>query len=531
MSKLQMEVAPSHLYLSIRGIQYAFHEAIADLVDNSVDALATSIWIKADKEEILIADNGNGMAEKELETAITPWKAGKKTAKERRGKRGKFGIGLKSASYSLGTILDIHTKQEGSAFEHISLDQDKVAKISNVEHIFETSNSPTSLFKSFCKDNHGTVLQIRNVNKRKVTPQAIESLRNLLGLIYFSLIETGDMEIIVNNERVKGVDPLARGLKKNKPKNRYVLFDKRTIEVESPTGAATFKIQGAYIGRGFYWTDEDKATYKYFLKRNPTEDDKAQKGLVKLDGQGVYTLRNGRLITMGGWLNIGVSANTLIHHNGPVRVLLEFDELGDEFVGLDSAKTQLKIEDHVKDKLVDYISECLNQGEKLFRAEGHDIDSALWKRKASEKVHSLNLRKDSAKTSFKMDERRKKANPGYDTAQDVIEKEDQDEAKDSSALVEVKDRLAHNNLWDYKNNKDEEVLLLLNEQHPGYQALFLEQDIKKVKENVHHLLYTIAMYESSIQDLHAELKPAMLMEIEKLFKTFRKWVSKHYTEF
>jgi hypothetical protein len=74
-------------------------------------------------------------------------------------------------------------------------------------------------------------------------------------------------------------------------------------------------------------------------------------------------------------------------------------------------------------------------------------------------------------------------------------------------------------------------LLLLNSQHLGYAALFLEDDVNNLKDNVLHLLYTIAMYEASIKDLHAELQPEKLIEVEKLFKTFRKWVSTHFTEF
>lgn len=530
MSKVQMKVPPSDLYLSIRGIQYAFHEALADLVDNSIDADATRVWVNADKDEIIIADDGNGMDLDELAVAITPWRAGRKNEKMRRGKRGKFGIGMKSASFSLGNCLEIHTKSSSGKFECIKLDRDEIAEIDDPEHTFVTENSVTPLFKSFCKDGHGTVLRITKVNKRKVVNQAIDSLRNLLGLVYFHLIENGELKILINNQDVKSLDPLMRGLKKNQSKNKYELFDRKSITVDYEGKRTVFKIQGAYVGRGAYWTEDDKKNYRYFLKRSTEAQEAAMRGLLKLDEQGIYTLRNGRLITLGGWLGLA-SQNTLLHHNGSTRVLLEFDESGDELMGLDNTKTQLKIEELLKEKIGSYIRDIVSEGEKLYRREGEEIKRALLKKSSSADVKNLNLRKDSAVAQYKMEERRKQTIPEYDKKQGDLEKEQEQEAQGIDQFIDLKDHLPYNNLWDWKKNKDGEVLLLMNEQHPGYAALFLEDDEMKLKKNLNHLFYTLALHEASISELHSELKPTIREELEKAFKTFRRWVSKHYTEF
>lgn len=525
-----MEVSPANLYLSIRGIQYAFNEAISDLVDNSIDADASTVWIKADKNKIIIADDGNGMNLEELQEAVTPWKAGKRDPKKRRGKRGKFGIGLKSASYSLGECLDIHTQKKGNTFEHIELDKDKLYTIDDIGHIFNTDNKPTELFKSYCKHSHGTVLEISKVNTRKVTDQALESLKNLLGLTYFSLIERGEVTILVNNQEVRGLDPLMRGLKKNDNKNKYVIFDKQTINVSHEGRSATFKIQGAYVGRGNFWTEDDKKSYRYFLKRNPKEGDETKTGLLKLDEQGLYIIRNGRLITLGGWHGLA-SQNTLLHHNTSTRLLLEFDEAGDEMMGLDNTKTLLKIEETLKDKLGNYVREVVNAGEKEFRREAKVIEKARQKAKASQDVKEKNLKKESAFATYQLDERRKKANPDFDKKQKDIEDSQKAEATSSEHLIELKESLPYNNLWSWEKNKEGEILLLFNEEHPGYTALFIEDDESVIKKNLNYFFYTIALHEAAIQDLHSDLKPAAREELEKAFKTFRRWVSKHYTEF
>lgn len=535
MSKLTMQVAPSDLYLSIRGIRYAFHEAVADLVDNSVDADATNIWIKTSKEEIIIADNGSGMTADQLEEAITPWRAGAKDKKVRRGKRGKFGIGMKSASFSLGKCLEIHTKHTGKAFEYIKLDEDEISKFKDPNHVFETENKVTELFKSYCKDGTGTVLRISKVNTRKVTDQAIQSLHNLLGLVYFSLLQSDSdafIKILINNQNVKSLDPLMRGLKKNQKKNHYELFEKKTIHIEneSTKEKATFKIQGAYVGRGNFWTEEDNTSYRYFLKRNPSEDDTLKRGLLKLDEQGLYILRNGRLITLGGWHGLA-SANTLLHHNASTRVVIDFDEEGDEMMGLDNTKTILKIEETLKEKLGSYVRAIVNEGEKHFRKEGEIIEKLRIKAKGSKDINEKGLKRDSALAQYQLEQQRQITIPEFEEKQSAIKGQQAEEALESKDLIELKEKLAYNNLWDFEVNQDGETLLLFNENHPGYAALFLEIDEIKVKKNIEFFFYTLATHEASIKDLFKELKPSAIAELEKAFKTYRRWISKHYTEF
>lgn len=530
MSELRMEVSPSDLYLSIRGIQYAFHEALADLVDNSVDAEATNVWIVANKNEIIIADNGDGMSRDDLEIAITPWRAGDKSQKLRRGKRGKFGIGMKSASYSLGNCLEIHTKKKGERFECVRLDRDEIGEIKSPGHKFKTSNTITDLFKSYCKEETGTILRITKVNQRKVTSTAIDSLRNLLGLVYFSLIGEGDLKLMINNLPVKSLDPIMRGLKKNAPANHYEQFERKAITVEFEGTRAQFKISGAYVGRGNYWAEEDKNSYKYFLKRHATEDDSLKQGLLKLDEQGIYTLRNGRLITLGGWLGLA-STNTLLHHNASTRVILEFDETGDDLMGLDNTKTILKVEEALKQELGKHIREYVSIGETLYRREGQKIKKAREKKKASDAIKEKKLRKESALAQSRMDEKRRKSNPGFDDRQGDLYDEQKKGGRESDEYIEIKDKLPYNNLWGYTENKENEILVFLNEQHPGYAALFLEDDEDKVRDNIKYLFYTLAIHEASLRELHADKKPAALDDLEEAFGAFRRWVSKHFTEF
>ena len=73
---MAIELIPSakRLIRSLRDIGYEFVDAVADIVDNSIEAEATAISIRlefnGDDSYLTIADNGIGMASKEIQEAL-----------------------------------------------------------------------------------------------------------------------------------------------------------------------------------------------------------------------------------------------------------------------------------------------------------------------------------------------------------------------------------------------------------------------------------------------------------------------------
>lgn len=94
---------PSALIESLRAFGYTTQTAIADIVDNSITAGARNIWIDFNWEgsdsTLSISDDGTGMTEAELIQAMRP---GSRSPLEERGRGdlGRFGLGLKTASFS-----------------------------------------------------------------------------------------------------------------------------------------------------------------------------------------------------------------------------------------------------------------------------------------------------------------------------------------------------------------------------------------------------------------------------------------------
>lgn len=107
----------SALIEGLRDIGYSLETAISDIIDNSITAGAQRIEIatesSADEPYIAIIDDGAGMTEDELVAAMRP---GSKSPLAARDKPdlGRFGLGLKSASFSQCRRLTVVSRRSGN---------------------------------------------------------------------------------------------------------------------------------------------------------------------------------------------------------------------------------------------------------------------------------------------------------------------------------------------------------------------------------------------------------------------------------
>lgn len=95
-----------------RRIGYSLDEAIADLIDNSIDARASNVLVRlyrrADRiHRVIVADDGEGMGESVLKKAM---QYGVRT-EHKSSDLGKYGIGLKSASFSQCRSLSVVSRK------------------------------------------------------------------------------------------------------------------------------------------------------------------------------------------------------------------------------------------------------------------------------------------------------------------------------------------------------------------------------------------------------------------------------------
>ena len=114
---------------SLRDMGYSLRTALADVIDNSITAGARNIDVFADTHDevpaIGVLDDGSGMAQYELFEAMRP---GSRSPLEVRDEAdlGRFGLGLKTASFSQCRRVTVLTKRDGVA-SCASWDLDTVA--------------------------------------------------------------------------------------------------------------------------------------------------------------------------------------------------------------------------------------------------------------------------------------------------------------------------------------------------------------------------------------------------------------------
>ena len=157
------------LIQSLRAFGYDISTAIADLIDNSITANAREISIRFDWNSndpfISIADDGHGMTECELFEAM---KTGSKNPLEIRDERdlGRFGLGLKTASFSQCKRLTVASKTKESAVSVRCWDLDIVNETNEWILLKKVTNTADRIIAEYFSDkSNGTVVVWEKLDK------------------------------------------------------------------------------------------------------------------------------------------------------------------------------------------------------------------------------------------------------------------------------------------------------------------------------------------------------------------------------
>jgi len=131
---------PDYLALlnATRKLGHSVESAIADLIDNGLDAQASDVHVYFTEEQrnekqvrndgrsiisISIADNGTGMNKFQLHKALIPASTGR--VRNTKTQSGFFGMGLLASGLALGNHVDVYTRGEDGA-EAAGFDTDRV---------------------------------------------------------------------------------------------------------------------------------------------------------------------------------------------------------------------------------------------------------------------------------------------------------------------------------------------------------------------------------------------------------------------
>lgn len=265
---------PKSTINSYRSFGYNLSTAIADIIDNSISANANEIHIEykwnGKNSFIAIFDNGNGMNKEELVLAMTP---GSKDPEEERHEKdlGRFGMGLKTASFSQCKSLTCVTKSKGYATIKRCWDIDFI----NSENEWQLLDyvSDNSFIDKISKQVSGTLVlwekldrivgkaEVNNESVKNAFYQEMINVKYHLSLVFHKFIESKRIKLFFQNEEIEPYNPFLLNLN---PKPEMGLPEKfGNVEITyfilphmSEIGKSEYEKSGGSLGwfqqQGFY---------------------------------------------------------------------------------------------------------------------------------------------------------------------------------------------------------------------------------------------------------------------------------------
>lgn len=349
---------------------YDLAGAIADLIDNSINAKARNVEITCvfgddGMPEVRVRDDGHGMTRAELHAAMRP--ASRNPLDERSpDDLGRFGWGLKSASFSQCrrlTVLSVRNSEvSGACWDLDDLDEWKMGVL-NADEV-------ASLASRVLLDHGGTEIVWNKCDRlseggtigHASFNELVVHTGNKLALIFHRYLSgtgrRGKLGLLVNGTPLRPVDPFHRNHEATQA------LEQETLRVER---GESIVIQ-PYI-----------LPHHSKLRQRELESLSGEEGLVK--NQGFYIYRNDRLIMYGTWFR-------LLRHgelSQLVRVSVDIPNTLDDIWKITVDKSDAQLPGMLRSRLRQIVSRLKGRSSRVYRSKGGRIDgsgavSPVWNR-------------------------------------------------------------------------------------------------------------------------------------------------------
>ena len=331
--------SPFAIFSSLRSLNYSVESSLADLVDNSVTAGATTVnidfrWNGGDPI-VEVIDNGDGMSRERLIVALRLAGRGP-TAGRPEDDLGRFGLGLKTASLAHCKRLTVTSVSNGE-LTHAGWDLDILADPSNDDKwtMAFDDDEDVNRDRERIGSGNGTVVRWRKFDRllagagpddserEDAFNVAQEPIAAHLGMVFsrFLMRPKRPLRITCNGRPVEPWDPTLRHLESKWAS----LKDLRHVGPlgHSPDGKTTFQT--------FVLPREDEF---------PTPEDFKAAGRDSWNElQGFWVYRADRLIYGGGYLNLGWKFD---EHAKLGRIIVDIPNSDDDQWELGVTKEQLR---------------------------------------------------------------------------------------------------------------------------------------------------------------------------------------------
>jgi hypothetical protein len=355
---------PQRLAEIIANTGHTLASAVADIVDNSISADATVIDIDFAEPNsgrgrwLTIRDNGHGMNAGQLDEAMTLG-----SLVEYEGNSlGKFGYGLKGASWSQARIFTVVTRRRGGPVSHLTWDRESLGNwVAGTGPLEPWENEATKL------DDQGTVV----LWKEMKPPAAAQTIAGIppwsaeinelgrhLGLVFHRFIE-GDarnrkkVTIRINKVPVEPNNPVGHSLAQ--------AYDLKSIRMPTPTGDQTVYVQP------FLLPSEDELR-QHHKPEGPVLLNEVL-GRVGLYGrrnetQGLFIYRNDRLIKWGGWHQMWSTSD---EKTKLARMIVSFGTKLDELFDINITKRSVNLPPYLQEEIKKLATPVRNASKGKYR--------------------------------------------------------------------------------------------------------------------------------------------------------------------
>ncbi len=345
---------PEAMISSLRAFGYNLSMAIADLIDNSIYAEAKNIIIKyhwaGPDSWIYILDDGIGMTEERLKEAMI---LGSQSPVAERNPRdlGRFGLGLKTASFSQCNLLTVHTKTAGGEISTRCWDLGHVVRSKKWELAKDAAQDAAEIIKDIDSVRHGTVVLWQGLDRvvgkelandedaRNVFYQKFLAVREYLEMIFHRYISAPyNISIMVGRDKLKPWDPYLRS-------NDFtqVLSSEKYEE-------GTVRIIPYVL--------------PHVSKRSTVENEKGAGPKGWNAQQGFYLYRNKRMIIPGGYFDLNIKPE---EHFKLVRIMLDIDNTMDREWSIDVRKATARPPDRLRPEIEKVAKATRKEAVKIYR--------------------------------------------------------------------------------------------------------------------------------------------------------------------
>jgi Histidine kinase-, DNA gyrase B-, and HSP90-like ATPase len=365
------------LSASMRDLGYSLETAIADLIDNSISACADAIDIICDASSpnplVVVLDNGKGMVETELLDAM---RHGTINPKQKRSSQdlGRFGLGLKTASFSQCRSLTVISAKDGILcgaewnLDHVDEADDWVlsifddADIKALPYIDRIGVSGTAVI---WRELDRLVEDATGDRRHEVVNEKLDALGRHLSLVFHRFL-VGDVKgfsrisIAVNGHEVVAFDPFCR----RNPATQ--LLPEEVVRI----GEAEVRLQPYVLP---HHSRLSAAEFDFYQSRSDF-----------ISNQGAYIYRNGRLMAWGDWFRLVPKGEA----TKLARVQIDFPNSMDEAWTIDIKKSRARPPHAVRERLRQVIAKITARSVTVHRGRGQKLfqesNAPLWERYADQ---------------------------------------------------------------------------------------------------------------------------------------------------